>query len=262
MSGFRQGIGAVEKAIAKSNSGGGGGKFKYVNWADGDRKAVRFVADLVAEGVKTPVKEQSVTALIHTYIPTNTGRKWTFVCRKDPGIGDKTCPVCDRGFKPSEKTISLAVVLEEVYEEKKVEDRIKPVLVGYKDFLVERDEKIKELVPLVGIVMQAGQNFWSKLVGFSEKYETICDRVYEIKRRGKGMNDTDYSIIPDSDYMFDPKTANAYVEQAGIHIIEYLESIADLDKMKKLLSNVEEEGIKQDIDDTEFERMRANTIRY
>lgn len=49
--------------------------------------------------------------------------------------------------------------------------------------------------PMFGIIREAHKTFWSIMMGYYQRFGTICDRDYIIERTGNGR-DTMYSIIP------------------------------------------------------------------
>lgn len=96
----------------------------------------------------------------------------------------------------AERTVGLAVLRE--VETTRVDGKRRET-VG--DKLVKRtwtdkDEKEhEEEGPVYGVVRQSNKNFWGVFAGYFNKYDTICDRDYEITRNGNNK-DTSYTIIP------------------------------------------------------------------
>lgn len=98
----------------------------------------------------------------------------------------------------SEQTIGLAVLREEYTVEgerngktiriPKMRDKIEK-----REWEKDGEKKSEEGI-VVGVVKQSYKNFWSQLAGYYNRYGTICDRDYEITRKGNGT-DTSYSII-------------------------------------------------------------------
>lgn len=98
-----------------------------------------------------------------------------------------------------ERTLGLAVLREE-YTAKEDRGGREVAVVKTRDLVEKREYETKDGEkktaegPVIGIVKQGYKNFWSTLVGYYQRYGTICDRDYEITRKGNGT-DTTYSII-------------------------------------------------------------------
>lgn len=185
---MKTGFGAVKDSLdrqkAKSSSGGGGW-LNYLTWRDGDRHIVRFLTDDV------------ITCGFYEFVDCNDGKKHDFIAGNtlDPNMPDYVAqhhPMTrERGANgplvpatPRERTVGMVVLREEQPDKSIV------------DVVVEKEVGGTSYVALeYRIIRQGLKNFWSTLVGYHSRYGTICDRDYEITRRGDRL-DTTYNIIP------------------------------------------------------------------
>ena len=118
----------------------------------------------------------------------------------------------------SEQTLGFVVLREEYTE--KVERNGKEVAVPkLRDKIEKREwkdkegnEKSEEGV-VFGVVKQSYKNFWSQLAAYYNRYGTICDRDYEITRKGNGT-DTTYSII-----RLDPADDLPQIDESNTHLL-------------------------------------------
>lgn len=203
----KKGLKALNDAIAESAKGGGGfsGRLGYFNLKADESIAIRFLTDI----------DDILTVDFYEFIQDNKGRPQNFVVRpdllddpnaedyvltyggqqKDFGSSDLTEPT------PKTRTVALAVVQKEVVT-KSEGGRNK---VSYEDEYVDVETKSGTFVGRQFIIVkQAYKNFWSPLVSHYDENGTLCDRVYKIKRNGKGT-DTNYSFIektPDPDWVY------------------------------------------------------------
>ncbi|QZE10506.1 ssDNA binding protein [Mycobacterium phage ScoobyDoobyDoo] len=193
----KTGLKAINDAIAESSKGGGGfsGRLGYFNLKPDESIALRFLTDV----------DDILTVDFYEFIQDNKGKSQNFVVRpdllddpnaedyvltyggmqKDYGSTDLTEPT------PKTRTVALAVVQREVVTEN---DKGRKV-VTYEDEWVDIETKNGTFEGRQFIVVkQAYKNFWSPLVGFYDENGTLCDRIYKIKRNGKGT-DTSYSFM-------------------------------------------------------------------
>jgi len=220
MSKFRTGAEAAKDAAA-SKSGAAFSKTHYFSLSDGDEVVVRFLTDA----------DSWITVDQHTYVPTkpqpadfegNWPRGMGAVCRRTKLADGSTlyndCYICDyvtkqdgSPFKPSSRTWAVAVLREEVRDDK-------GAIIGYADQTREVAE-VREGKPTgevrtekaTVIVNMGYRNFFGALQGFAGRYGTVLDRDYYIKRQGDGLQTT-YHIIPaDPIDVPDPDNANATV---------------------------------------------------
>ncbi|ACH62160.1 hypothetical protein MYRNA_191 [Mycobacterium phage Myrna] len=193
----KTGLKAINDAIAESAKGGGGfsGRLGYFNLKADESIALRFLTDV----------DDILTVDFYEFIQDNKGKPQNFVVRpdllddpnaedyvltyggqqKDYGSSDLTEPT------PKTRTVALAVVQKEVVTQGDNGRKI----VTYEDEWVDIETKNgtfegRQFI----IVKQAYKNFWSPLVSHYDENGTLCDRVYKIKRNGKGT-DTNYSFM-------------------------------------------------------------------
>lgn len=193
----KTGLKAINDAIAESAKGGGGfsGRLGYFNLKADESIALRFLTDV----------DDILTVDFYEFIQDNKGKPQNFVVRpdllddpnaedyvltyggqqKDYGSSDLTEPT------PKTRTVALAVVQKEVVSEGANGRKV----VSYEDEWVDIETKNgtfegRQFI----IVKQAYKNFWSPLVSHYDENGTLCDRVYKIKRNGKGT-DTNYSFM-------------------------------------------------------------------
>lgn len=176
----------------------------------------------------------------HSFIPTRPApadkpedRKWPArmgaVCRHSRGFDTiyDECYICDhmtvekngKTRKPyaSTRLWAVAVVRKPVIGTQDHVDAglIEPYQVGkpafYEDETFEKDEfedgqptgKTRTLKKFV-VLNFAMENFFDKLLGFNNVYDTVVDRDYKVTRKGAGT-DTSYEIAP-LDPQKDPET--------------------------------------------------------
>jgi hypothetical protein len=193
---MQTGFAAVEAAIkeaAARSSASSGAYLKNLFWKDGDRKIVRFLTDEI------------VTCRVYEYVNSKDGNGRDFINAASLGegrtdwvkqFGGQATPYGSRTLAPAEDrkmTFGIAALREEVQGS--------PGQVTYQDVLeeviVEDDKGNKETYGgrYFAVIKAAHGNFWDPLVGYFQRYGTVCDRDYEITRRG-GEKGTTYTIIP------------------------------------------------------------------
>jgi hypothetical protein len=181
----RKGMEAIKAAASRT---GGGGDTSFFNWQDGETKILRFLTD----------KQDIVTVWVHEQVISEggDGKKRPFVCRtefRDENNNPMPCELCARNFKRREKGYGIAVQRVEIRDDSNN-------LTGYADRVEEKEiddngvKKVKK-VPVVGVVAQGPKNFWNYPYAFAEKYGTLRDRDYEVKRDGKDLKTT-YHFFP------------------------------------------------------------------
>lgn len=229
------GMGAAQEAGERKAAQGGGDFMPMIFWKD-DRagegkqykKIVRFLTDDV------------ITCKIYRFVkggPEGKGRDFI-----DPDSlkdndgkpifaeleGERDyfrtnnimLPTYKGDMKPAkdianEQTFGLAILREEYMVER--DGRAVPVmrdLIEKRSWETSDGEKKESEGPVIGVIGQGYKNFWSALAGYFNRYGTICDRDYEITRKGNGT-DTTYSIIrldaaEDIPDVVDGKTAMAH----------------------------------------------------
>ena len=203
---MRTGLQAVKESLErqKSKSGSGaGGWLNYLTWRDGDKHVVRFLTDDV------------ITCNFYEFVDCNDGKKHDFISGSslDPDMPDYVArygPMTrERGANgplvpcsSRERTAAMVVVREEE-SDRTIVDTVFEKEVGGERFAA-LDYRI---------IRQAHKNFWSTLVGYHGRYNTICDRDYLIERKGDRL-DTTYSIIP-LDPVDELRTPEAVAERYG-----------------------------------------------
>ena len=154
-------------AATKRSSGNFSGS-RFLHWEDGESKLIRFLTDT----------DDIVTVYLHEMVKGHNDKNYTLVCRKE---FDKDCELCATEAKRREKSYGIAVEREEVRED--------GTLKGYRDVKTDSGE------PSVQVIAMGHKNFWSKFHVAAERFGTLCDRDYDVLRRGKSM-DTDYHAFP------------------------------------------------------------------
>ncbi|QGJ94938.1 ssDNA-binding protein [Gordonia phage RedWattleHog] len=213
------GMGAAQAAGERKAAQGGGDFLPMVYWKDDKsgegkqyKKIVRFLTDDV------------ITAKIYGFVkggPEGKGRDFI-----DPAslVDDDGKPLFEElagerdYFRENniklptykgdlkdakdiaqEQTLGL-VVLREEYTVREDRNGREVAVVKMRDLIEKREyetkdgEKKTDEGQVIGVVKQGYKNFWSTLAGYYNRYGTICDRDYEITRKGNGT-DTTYSII-------------------------------------------------------------------
>ena len=195
---YAVGLQAVKSAInegkARAAAGPGGNfstKLDYFSWKDGDSKIVRFLTD-----------DLIVAPFVDRIICTN-GKTMDFLIDPDNNLVKKYGGKA-KDFKTGElvepKQIRRGVGVAVLRDEKPLPGQTYPGG-GQKtevvDYTYNKDVGGTQFpARWFGIIKQAPGNFWETLVmGISERYGTICDRDYVIKRLGGGL-DTKYSFTP------------------------------------------------------------------
>jgi hypothetical protein len=194
--GFRKGAEEFQKAVETAASRGGGfTDTEWFRWKDNETKIIRFLSDA----------KDLYTTVMHEGVLSADGRRRSFVCRKENPKSPEgtTCELCalfevskaanpDDTSKwqanPREKVWGLAVLRVEHRDDQNKLD-------GYMDFVVT-DEKTGKPKPVVGILRQAVKNFWNQPYAYYQRYGTLRDRDYEIKRTGGMSLDTQYITVP------------------------------------------------------------------
>lgn len=198
---------------------GGSGDFKpfapEIQWRnDGDEKYVIILTPMAdVLGFRT-----------HEWVEVGTGEKangetykkyeW-FFDRRDPAIGEDYDDLSQRLDNDSKvKQFGVAVELEPVLEagrggrQKVVGFEVKTSTYNKKG---EDDEVLEITQPVVGVVMQAAQNFWGSLATHDEAQSAIEETPFQIIRRGKGT-DTTYDFIHFMDVPVDYTNLIEYID--------------------------------------------------
>jgi hypothetical protein len=182
------GLAALQRSVDESHQKGTGntGTLNYFTWKDGDRKILRFLTNEV------------ISADFAEWVLSNDGKTKDFLVHESKGdfvtaLGGLTKDRKTGQLVPP-KLRRLGVCIAVLREER-------PILDGS-----GRSEIVDAIVPVTvdnvnyqarqfGIVKQGMKNFWSMLLAVAGRADGICDRDYEITRRGGGL-DTQYIISP------------------------------------------------------------------
>lgn len=227
------GFGAVDKAIERGAAKGGGGRGDYlpnIFWKDDKsgkgeqyRRVVRFLTDdvfvaLFYEYVIGGRPNKDGKQFGREFVAVDSIRDLKYEDEGHPKFGELVFPELQeekdfflsndiylpdyKGVKKpakdiaNERTIGLAV-LREVRAEN-VGGRRREIVsdaIEHREWEDSDGNKKEEDRIRYGLVRQANKNFWSVLSGYYARYGTICDRDYEITRKGNGK-DTQYIIVP------------------------------------------------------------------
>lgn len=198
--GFERGLEAMSNAINQSNQGFGP-RLGYLNWKDGDKYVIRFLTnDMIvgqfAEWVMTNNEKIPSTDFLIDPDTENYVTKYGGLS-KEYGTGNLVAP------KLAKRGVSIVVIRNEIPDGDggtKVVDVEEGVTVDGK---VLRARKFAVLKQSLG-------NFWQHFQGQARRNGTICDRDYEIIRRGKDK-DTKYDIVG-----IDPKPGDPFLDLAKL----------------------------------------------
>lgn len=185
--GFERGADAVTRAVEQQQAGQFGPRLNFFSWKDGDKKILRFLEDdlpLVgefAQGIQTNnEKIQTMDFLINpddqNWVDYFNGRQ------REWGSGNLITP------KLRKMGAGIAVEREEVPDGN---GRTTVVDAGQ---LFDVDGK-KITGRNFGVMKLPLSTFWSQLTGMQRRYGTLCDRDYEITRRGADKT-TKYELVP------------------------------------------------------------------
>lgn len=185
--GFERGLTALDTAINKQQQQAGsfGPRLNFITWKDGDKKILRFLSNEIilgefAEWVQTADPKKTADFLIDPD-GTNWVEKFGGLSREF-GTGNLV--------SPSLRKMGVAVAV--VREERPAGNGRLEVVDHNTDIEVEGKHFAGRQF---GIIKQSLGNFWQQFQGMSNRYGTICDRDYEIIRRGKDKT-TRYDIAP------------------------------------------------------------------
>ena len=217
---FRRGAEAAQEA---SKSGGSFARTHFFTLDDGKSIILRFLTEYQFDD-KHPELDSWITVDQHQMVPTKGKPSWWpeganypdrmgAVCRADPAFARMydNCYICDhivdgkKVRKPSARDWALACIREEVIGDGSDAlggSEMKGRVLGYRDKTREVTIPAKDGEPektitekAIVVVNQGFKNFFGALKGFGERYGTILDRDYYIKREGNST-DTVYQIVP------------------------------------------------------------------
>jgi hypothetical protein len=148
----------------------------FLKWKDKETKSVRFLSD----------GDQIFFKWVHDFVPCQDGKNRSFVCAEDSEDESRPCELCQADVKRRELGYAVALVREEVRDAKNK-------IVGYDTVMVENEDG--DLEPLIGIVSQGWNNFWTFVDSYYMKYGSLLDLDLDITRKGADMT-TIYSVMP------------------------------------------------------------------
>lgn len=245
--GFRQG---VESAKEASSRGPSSRMVDFLRMQDGDLLFCRFLTDA----------HEIMDAMCHTMYPTkpkpegyegNWPSSISAVCRNtrmgdDQPMFPDGCYCCEHprmdDGKPRaavSRTYGLIVVREEVMSDGSEKFTIpgsnppriipKGQRAGFRDkkrdyqafdFNTNQAVGSVEMVPDVLLCEMGFKNFWSDIEGIAQLYGTLANQEMTIRRTGKGMNDTEYHILPLGPSNYDLRDPAALAKY-GIEVLGY-----------------------------------------
>lgn len=184
MTGFGTGLGALQQAIndAKRKGGGNGSSLGYISWKENETQVVRFLTDEVISGK------------FADWVLTNDGKSQDFMVDEAKGdfvakYGGMTKNRGTGAIEPAKLTtkgVAVAVLRQEVADpanpgRTKIIDAMQTITVNGQTYNGR----------VFGVIKQGLRNFWNPLLGAAERYGTLIDRDWAIKRIG-GSTDTIY----------------------------------------------------------------------
>lgn len=226
MASFRKGGDAVVAAAAR---GGGGAWAPVMRFEAGDTKYIQFMQPM----------DDIYTVLMHQYIIIGEREDGSpiyerFISRRDPGLdGAKGYDeIWERfGYKPTERSIAIALEVEPVFGEgkgsrKKIE--------GFD--VVERQYENQEgetvTVPNFALIIESPKTFFTHLAANADIKE-IDETIFAVKRTGK-QTDTTYTFIDTGEDALDVE--DLFTEFTESFDLEgWLENLADENRMAELI---------------------------
>lgn len=226
MASFRKGGDAVVAAAARS---GTGAYAPIMRFEGGETKYVQFMQPM----------DDIYTVLMHQYIIVGEREDGSpiyerFISRRDPGLdGPKGYDeIWERfGYKPTERSIAVALEVEPVYGEGK---GTRKKIEGFD--VVERQYEDKEgetiTVPNFALIIESPKTFFTHLAANADIKE-IDESIFAVKRTGKGT-DTTYTFIDTGEDALDVE--DLYEEFLETFDLEaWLENLADEQRMVELI---------------------------
>jgi hypothetical protein len=184
--GFERGLTALDKNINQQQQGGSqfGPRLGYISWKDGDKKILRFLTNEIivgefAEWVQTNDPKRTADFLIDPDGPNYVERYGGL--SREFGTGNLVSP------KLRKMGVAVAVVRE---ERPAGNGRLEVV-----DYNTQIEVDDKHFSGRQYGVIKQSLRFWQQFQGMVNRYGTLCDRDYEVIRRGSDKN-TRYDIAP------------------------------------------------------------------
>jgi len=233
MASFRKGGDAVVAAAAK---GGSGAWAPIMRFEGGESKYIQFMQPM----------DDIYTVLMHQFIIVGEREDGgpiyeRFISRRDPALdGAKGYDeIQDRfGYKPTERSVAVALEVEPVYGEgkgsrKKIE--------GFD--VVERQYENQEgetvTVPNFALIIESPKTFFTHLAANADIKE-VDESVFVVKRTGKGT-DTTYTFIDTGEPALDVE--DLYQEFFETFDLEaWLENLADENRMRELIGPLDDDA--------------------
>lgn len=205
--GYDTGLAALQQAISSSKGGGNGSRLNYITWKENETKVVRFLTDEV------------ISAQFAERVQCNNGKTQDFMINPDKGdfvakYGGQAFNRDTHMYGPprlGKKGCAVAVLRMEYPDpanpgRSRVADAPQTTEANGQSFNGR----------FFGVIKQGLQNFWHPVLGAAERYSTLIDRDWAIKRIG-GDKNTIYiptPLSPDGDpdleALRDPATLAQY----------------------------------------------------
>lgn len=226
MAKFRRGADAIKAAATRT----GGGKFTPTFKFDTDKPTyIQFLTEL----------DDIPTVLMHRFIIVGQREDGKpiyehFISRRDPILDgpEGYDPLADRfGVNPTNRTIALAVELEPVWSGGSgTRKTIKGFDIATRQFTT-KDDETKE-VPAVALIIESPFTFFDQLTAIADMGEEITEKVFAVKRNGKGT-DTSYTLLPVGDALDFEDELDEFFEDFDFEA--YLDDLADEDRVHEFI---------------------------
>jgi len=231
MANFRRGAEAIKAAATRS----AGGKFTPTFKFETDKTTyLQFLTDL----------DDIPTVLMHRFIIVGHREDGNpiyehFISRRDPTLdgAEGYDPLVDRfGVNPSSRSIALAVELEPEWGGGSGSRKtIKGFDIATRQFTT-KDDETKE-VPAVALIIESPFTFFDQLTAIADMGEEITEKVFAVKRNGKGT-DTSYTLLPVGDALDFEDELDAFFEDFDFDA--WLDELADEDRVRELIDPIED----------------------
>lgn len=177
--GYDTGLAALQQAINSTKGGGNGSRLNYLTWKADETKVVRFLTDEV------------ISAQFAERVLCNNGKTQDFMINPDKGdfvakYGGQAIDRNTHQYGPprlGKKGCAVAVLRMEYADPNnagriKIADAPQTTDVNGQSFAGR----------FFGVIKQGLQNFWHPILGAAERYGTLTDRDWAIKRIGGDKN--------------------------------------------------------------------------
>jgi hypothetical protein len=200
--GWNRGFQAIKDANQEQQSGFGP-RLGYLNWKDGDKYIIRFLTEemivaqfaewVITNNEKIPATDFMINPDTENFVAKYGGLS------KEYGTGNLVPP------KLAKRGVSVVVLRKEVPDGKgrtQVVDLEEGITIDGKVFKARK----------FAVLKQSLGNFWQHFEGQWDRYGTVCDRDFEVVRRGKDK-DTKYSVVGIDAPADDPFKDLAYLQE-------------------------------------------------